>query len=173
MGISTWPERAYQNRIELLQGTLDMLILRTLQWGLAAWARHQAGDRPSSSDVCRSTTGRSTSLHRLEEQGNRSCRNGSRREQTAGEVLPADRPRKKAVGRGQLALKSDCRSDRQGDEAGLSVFRKSLAVGAANGIWTTRSRFHLAQEARLRSEPGATPDAAPWSRAARSAVSRW
>src|ERR1044071_3794733 len=23
----------YQNRIELLQGTLDMLILRTLQWG--------------------------------------------------------------------------------------------------------------------------------------------
>jgi transcriptional regulator len=24
---------AYKNRIELLQGTLDMLILRTLQWG--------------------------------------------------------------------------------------------------------------------------------------------
>jgi len=23
----------YQNRIELLQGTLDMLILQTLQWG--------------------------------------------------------------------------------------------------------------------------------------------
>ena len=23
----------YQNRIELLQGTLDMLVLRTLQWG--------------------------------------------------------------------------------------------------------------------------------------------
>jgi DNA-binding PadR family transcriptional regulator len=23
----------YQNRIELLQGTLDMLILKTLQWG--------------------------------------------------------------------------------------------------------------------------------------------
>ena len=27
------PKSAYQNRIELLQGTLDMLILRTLQWG--------------------------------------------------------------------------------------------------------------------------------------------
>ena len=25
--------RHYQNRIELLQGTLDLLILRTLQWG--------------------------------------------------------------------------------------------------------------------------------------------
>ena len=24
---------AYQNRVELLQGTLDMLILKTLQWG--------------------------------------------------------------------------------------------------------------------------------------------
>ena len=24
---------AYKNRIELLQGTLDMLLLRTLQWG--------------------------------------------------------------------------------------------------------------------------------------------
>jgi PadR family transcriptional regulator PadR len=23
----------YQNRIELLQGTLDMLVLKTLQWG--------------------------------------------------------------------------------------------------------------------------------------------
>ncbi len=26
-------KRDYQNRIELLQGTLDMLILKTLQWG--------------------------------------------------------------------------------------------------------------------------------------------
>ena len=25
--------KGYQNRIELVQGTLDMLILRTLQWG--------------------------------------------------------------------------------------------------------------------------------------------
>ncbi len=27
------PRARYQNRVELLQGTLDMLILRTLQWG--------------------------------------------------------------------------------------------------------------------------------------------
>jgi len=26
-------KQRYQNRIELLQGTLDMLILQTLQWG--------------------------------------------------------------------------------------------------------------------------------------------
>ena len=26
-------KRAYENRVEVLQGTLDMLILKTLQWG--------------------------------------------------------------------------------------------------------------------------------------------
>src|SRR5438093_1262857 len=31
---SSMPDKTrYQNRIELLQGTLDMLILQTLQWG--------------------------------------------------------------------------------------------------------------------------------------------
>ena len=36
--LRTWKEqkeimkRRYQNRIELLQGTLDLLILQTLQW---------------------------------------------------------------------------------------------------------------------------------------------
>jgi len=33
----------YQNRVELLQGTLDMLILQTLQMGSAAWIWHQPG----------------------------------------------------------------------------------------------------------------------------------
>jgi len=41
----------YKNRIELLQGTLDMLILQTLQWG----AQHGYGIvqpiRAGSSDV--------------------------------------------------------------------------------------------------------------------------
>ena len=35
----------YQNRIELLQGTLDMLILQTLQWG----PQHGYGDQPVDS----------------------------------------------------------------------------------------------------------------------------
>ena len=34
----------YQNRIELLQGTLDMLILKTLQWGEQHGYGHQSGD---------------------------------------------------------------------------------------------------------------------------------
>jgi transcriptional regulator len=57
-------------RLELLQGTLDMLILRTLQWG----PRHGHGIgqaiRASSDDVLRVETGSLyPALHRLEKRG--------------------------------------------------------------------------------------------------------
>jgi PadR family transcriptional regulator PadR len=60
----------YQNRIELLQGTLDMLILKTLQWG----SRHGYGIiqaiRVSSNEVLQVETGSLyPALHRLERQG--------------------------------------------------------------------------------------------------------
>ena len=60
----------YQNRIELLQGTLDMLILRTLQWG----AQHGHGIgmaiRASSQDVLHVEHGSLyPALHRLREEG--------------------------------------------------------------------------------------------------------
>ncbi|SPE39256.1 Transcriptional regulator, PadR-like family [Candidatus Sulfopaludibacter sp. SbA3] len=60
----------YQNRIELLQGTLDMLILRTLQWG----AQHGYGIanaiRANSGELLKVETGSLyPALHRLEKQG--------------------------------------------------------------------------------------------------------
>ena len=60
----------YQNRIELLQGTLDMLILRTLQWG----PRHGHGIglaiRAGSEDVLQVDHGSLyPALHRLQKQG--------------------------------------------------------------------------------------------------------
>jgi PadR family transcriptional regulator PadR len=60
----------YQNRLELLQGTLDMLILRTLQWG----PRHGHGIglaiRAGSEDVLRVDHGSLyPALHRLQKQG--------------------------------------------------------------------------------------------------------
>ena len=59
----------YQNRIELLQGTLDLLILETLRWG----PRHGYGIaqaiQSGSSDVLRVDTGSLyPALHRLERQ---------------------------------------------------------------------------------------------------------
>jgi PadR family transcriptional regulator len=57
-------------RLELLQGTLDMLVLRTLQWG----ARHGHGIgqtiRAQSDDLLKVETGSLyPALHRLEKRG--------------------------------------------------------------------------------------------------------
>jgi PadR family transcriptional regulator PadR len=61
---------AYKNRIELLQGTLDMLILRTLQRG--AQHGHGIGQaiRANSGDLLGVETGSLyPALHRLEGKG--------------------------------------------------------------------------------------------------------
>ena len=60
----------YKNRIELLQGTLDLIILQTLQWG----PRHGYGIsqaiRAGSGEVLRVDTGSLyPALHRLERAG--------------------------------------------------------------------------------------------------------
>src|SRR5216684_2422959 len=59
-----------QNRLELLQGTLDMLVLRTLQWG--SQHGHGVGQaiRHSSADLLKIERGSLyPALHRLEAQG--------------------------------------------------------------------------------------------------------
>src|SRR5438552_17813576 len=60
----------YQNRIELLQGTLDMLILRTLQWGAQHGHGISVAIRASSEDVLHVDHGSLyPALHRLRQQG--------------------------------------------------------------------------------------------------------
>jgi transcriptional regulator len=59
----------YQNRIELLQGTLDLLILQTLQWGPQHGYGITRAIQINSGDVLQVDTGSLyPALHRLERQ---------------------------------------------------------------------------------------------------------
>jgi PadR family transcriptional regulator, regulatory protein PadR len=61
------PKDDYRNRIELLQGTLDMLILQTLQWGAQHGYAISQALRTRSSDVLQVETGSLyPALHRME-----------------------------------------------------------------------------------------------------------
>ena len=60
-------KRGYENRIELLQGTLDLLILQTLQWGPQHGYSISQAIRIKSGEVLQVDTGSLyPALHRLE-----------------------------------------------------------------------------------------------------------
>ena len=64
------PKTVYQNRIELLQGTLDLLILQTLQWGSQHGYAISNAIRANSKGLLQVETGSLyPALHRLEKQG--------------------------------------------------------------------------------------------------------
>jgi PadR family transcriptional regulator PadR len=59
----------YQNRIELLQGTLDLLVLQTLQWGPQHGYGISQAIRTNSGEVLQVDTGSLyPALHRLDRQ---------------------------------------------------------------------------------------------------------
>ena len=63
-------KKGYQNRIELLQGTLDMLILQSLQWGPQHGYAIGNAIRANSGELLQVETGSLyPALHRMEMQG--------------------------------------------------------------------------------------------------------
>jgi len=67
--MATRKER-YQNRTEILQGTLDMLILQTLQWAPRHGYALSKAIRANSGEILKVDTGSLyPALHRLERQG--------------------------------------------------------------------------------------------------------
>src|SRR5258707_2920870 len=59
----------YRNRIELLQGTLDLLIVQTVQWGAQQGYGISQAIRANSGDILQVDTGSLyPALHRLERQ---------------------------------------------------------------------------------------------------------
>jgi len=64
------PTERYQNRTEILQGTLDMLILQTLQWGPRHGYALSKAIRTNSGEILKVDTGSLyPALHRLERKG--------------------------------------------------------------------------------------------------------
>src|SRR5580698_6311257 len=64
------PRDRYQNRTEILQGTLDMLILQTLQWAPRHGYALSKAIRTNSGEILKVDTGSLyPALHRLERKG--------------------------------------------------------------------------------------------------------
>jgi transcriptional regulator len=63
------PREVYRNKIELLQGTLDLLILETLRWGAQHGYGISQAIRARSGEVLQVETGSLyPALHRMERQ---------------------------------------------------------------------------------------------------------
>jgi PadR family transcriptional regulator PadR len=66
----TGQRNGYQNRTEILQGTLDMLILQTLQWAPRHGYALSKAIRTNSGEILKVDTGSLyPALHRLERKG--------------------------------------------------------------------------------------------------------
>ena len=138
-------QEPYENRIELLQGTLDLLILQTLRWGPSHGYGITQAMRASSGAVLQVDTGSMyPALHRLERQGSIDSRVEGLRQQAAGEGLSAHRGGPEAARVRALALGAAERSDRRHPEPGEASER-----GLTSSRFWRRSRDEeLAEELR-------------------------
>ena len=106
-------------RTDLLHGTLDMLILRTLQWGPQHGYAIGQTIRAQSSDVLQVEAGSLyPALQRLAEERLGHLEVGPDRGQPARQVLPAHARRQEAAPPRGVAMDRAGERDQPGDEAG-------------------------------------------------------
>ena len=102
------------SRIDLLQGTLGMLILRALQWGPQHGYGISQAIRTQSSEVLQVETGSLyPALHRLEKQGWVRTEWRQTEANQRAKYLQPDTGRQEAIDRGACALETDGAGHRQ------------------------------------------------------------
>src|SRR5262244_2276898 len=115
------PRRESPLQSEMVQGTLDMLVLQTLVLGPAHGHTIAHAIERGSEDVLQVEHGSLyPALHRLEDRGWIASFSGTVRKQPKSEVLPADSGRKKTAGRADGALEAG----RSGDKPDYETRRR-------------------------------------------------
>jgi hypothetical protein len=117
----------YQNRIDLLQGTLDFMILQTLRWG----AQHGYGIshaiNANSADAFKVGTGSMyPALHRFGKTQMDSLGMANVGEQPARQVLHPDPSRQETTDRRAITLASTGRRD--------DIAREASTAGGLNAV---------------------------------------
>ena len=112
-------KRSEDRRLELLQGTLDMLILRTLQWGPQHGHGIGQAIRAQSDDLLKVETGSLyPALHRLVKREWLKAEWGVSEANQRARVLPAHGGRKGAAVARAGSMVATCGCDRAGHEPG-------------------------------------------------------
>ena len=115
---------------EILQGTLDMLILRTLVMGPAhGHTIAQVIEHTSENALEVEQGSLYPALHRLEDRGMAGLRVGGEREQSQGKVLQADGERAQGTERRDAPLAQDDARDWV-DSWGLDQVHRKVARGS-------------------------------------------
>ena len=144
------------DRIELLQGTLDLLILQALRLGPAHGHAIMQAIKRSSDDVLLVEQGSLyPALHRLIKRGLDRFRTRHVREQSAREVLPADAEGTQATRHRDIEVGEARPCDRAGAEAGMRRRARESLDDLDDEI-----RDHILRETEENIARGMAPDEA-------------
>ncbi len=125
------------NKVDLLQGTLDMLILRTLLLGPAHGHHIAKHIQRTTDDVLQVEHGSLyPALHRLERKGWLASKWEAKDGKRELEVLPADALRKETACRGGVEVEDDGVGHRAGDVAGRGGLKRCSGGVGGSVIWT-------------------------------------